>query len=109
MAASPMSKVIQHLRQIALLQGGQEIRQLLANQQVGIRRQWAAWSLAVIGTQEDLALLNKIATTDPLQRDGSGCVRLPGGQERPYFPVREAAKDAVRKIEGRFREKGKGK
>ncbi|HUV38489.1 MAG TPA: HEAT repeat domain-containing protein [Planctomycetota bacterium] len=66
----------------------------------GMIRAWAARVLGQIGTEDDLALLRHVAETDPLERERSGDVPVPGSDKR-FFPVREAARSALRQIEKR--------
>jgi hypothetical protein len=77
-----------------------DVRAILADGQAGLRRAWAANALEAIGSAEDLPLLRKLAETDPFQRDRGGCVGPPPGiREAKFYPVREAAKQAIRAIE----------
>ena len=66
-----------------------------------MRRAWAAQGFAVIGTEEDLPILKELAASDPLERDRGGCE--PPGRKNTYFPVREAAQEAISRIESRPR------
>ncbi len=70
------------------------------DQRKGMWRAWAADGLAVIGTEDDVPILKKLAASDPFQRDCGGCVAPPGGQNT-YFPVREAAQRAILRIDTR--------
>ena len=79
-----------------------ELHRILDDQQAGMRRVWTAQGLAVIGTQEDLPILKRLAASDLLERDRGGDVGPPG-RKNVYFPVREAAREAISRIESRLR------
>jgi len=73
---------------------------ILNDPQAGLRGAWAADSLAVVGTQDDLPLLKKLADSDALERDLATDVGPP--DKRPtYFPVRRAALEAIQQIDSR--------
>ena len=75
----------------------EEVRRALGDQNAGMMRAWAARSLPAIGTPDDLDLLRDVAKTDPLERERGGDVGPPDGQK--VFPVRDAARDAMREME----------
>jgi hypothetical protein len=79
-----------------------DLHRILDDQQAGMRRAWAARGLAVIGTQEDLPILKKLAASDLLERDRGGDVGPPG-RKNTYFPIREAAREAILRMESRLR------
>jgi hypothetical protein len=58
-------------------------------------------ALGVSGTADDLPALNHLAASDPFERERGGCSSAPG--ETKFFPVREAARDAIVAIEKRLR------
>jgi len=72
---------------------------ILADKKAGLRRAWAARALGVIGSAKDLPLLKRLAETDPLARERGGDVGPPGFRQAKFYPVREAAKDAIRAVE----------
>ena len=73
---------------------------ILNDPQAGLRRAWAADGLAVVGTQDDLPLLKKLADSDALERDLATDVGPP--DKRPtFFPVRRAALEAIQQIDSR--------
>ena len=76
------------------------IRAILNDKGAGMLRAWAARSLPVVGTADDLDLLRGVAESDPLERDYGGDAGPPGGRAKG-FPVRDAARDAIREIENR--------
>jgi HEAT repeat protein len=67
-------------------------------------RTWAVHALRDLGTMDDIPLLRNLASTDPLEREG-----LLGPPNRLHtrgttFPVREAAKAAIRVLEKKFKD-----
>jgi len=78
----------------------EEIHRILRDKGAGIRRAWVADALRTIGKPEDLPILRTLADSDPLERERGGCVPVPG-EKNTYFPVREAARSAIREIEKR--------
>lgn len=89
---------------LALAQRGdksvhKELIRLAQDAQSGLFQAWAARALGEIGTQGDLPFLRTLAENDPLIRKGQ---LIPGGGSAdPTYPVREAAKAAIRAIEAR--------
>ena len=81
---------------------------LAQDSRAGLFRAWAARSLGDIGSKADVALLEKIATTDPLERKGPLGPPNPIDSVGPTFPVRAAARDAIRAIENRQRARQAG-
>jgi hypothetical protein len=77
-----------------------DLQRILDDQQAGIRRAWAVRALGVIGHQNDLPILRKLAASDPLERDRGGDVGPPG-RSNTFFPVREAAQEVIRQLESR--------
>ncbi len=80
------------------------LRKVLTDPAAGMMRERAAHAMAHIGTKDDIALLRRIAESDPLKRARGGCV-LPPTVSREHYPVREAAQRTIREIESRTREK----
>ena len=74
-----------------------DVRKILADAEAGMFRAWACDALGKIGSAEDLPLLRDTAAKDPLQRKRGGCI-APMNQEL-YYPVREAAAQAVKLLE----------
>ena len=76
-----------------------EVIRLAEDAEAGLFRAWAARALGEIGTLDDLLFLHTLADSDTLIRRGPqpSPRRLPG----PTYPVREAARDAIRMIEAR--------
>ena len=60
---------------------------------------WAATALGQIGTQADLPLLRSLAESDPMVRKGPLPPPQPTDRLGPTYPVRQAAKAAIRTIE----------
>ena len=77
-----------------------ELYSILNNPQAGLRRAWAEEGLGVVGTRDDLPLLKKLADSDPMERQLATDVGPPD-EKHTYFPVRNAAREAVRQIESR--------
>lgn len=61
-------------------------------------RAWAVSGLSKIGTPDDVPVLRKIASTDPLTRVIMTC-SIPADGDRPYYPVRVSADNAILAIE----------
>ena len=93
-----------------------EVVRLTQDAEAGLFRAWAASALGEIGTQDDLPLLRTLVDNDHLVRMGSASLLPPRpsrsdqssplpppppGARGPTYPVREAAKDAIRMIEAR--------
>jgi len=78
-----------------------DIHRILADAQAGLRRAWAARALSVIGTAEDLPLLRRLAETDAMSRGRGGDVGPPGFRDAKFYPVRDAAKDAIQALEAK--------
>jgi hypothetical protein len=73
---------------------------VLRDPDAGSLRQSAAYALGTVGTVDDLALLRDLQRNDPLERPTGSDVRMPN--EKPtFFPVRDAATQAIRDIEAR--------
>jgi serine/threonine protein kinase/Flp pilus assembly protein TadD len=77
-----------------------DMRRIVEDRQAGLRRAWAAEGLAVVGGPDDLPLLKKLVQSDPLERERMTDVGPPD-RKNTYFPVRDAARDAIRQIESR--------
>ncbi len=75
------------------------VRTVLTDPKAGMFRAWAATALGVIGTQEDLPLLTRVAKTDPMTRKRGGC--MSPLNEQLYYPVREAAQRVLKSREKR--------
>ena len=73
----------------------EEMIRLIQDEHAGLFRSWAARALGDIGTYEDWSFLRTLAENDPLLRTMGG---MGGG---PTYPVRNAAKSAIRAIEER--------
>ncbi|MCP4535912.1 MAG: HEAT repeat domain-containing protein [Chloroflexi bacterium] len=83
----------------------EEVVQLVHDSQAGAFRIWATRTLGKIGGSGDLAMLRTLAATDPLVREGDLPAPHPLGSRGPTYPVRIAAKSAIRAIEKRERER----
>lgn len=77
----------------------EDIRKLSQDPDAGRMRAWAARALGLIGEPEDLKLLEKIAESDPLERELGGCL-APLNQQK-FFPVRGAAGEAIKILRAR--------
>jgi HEAT repeat protein len=77
---------------------------LAQDPQAGLFRAWAVDALSEIGTPDDLPLLRTLAESDPLVREGPLSPPNPVDSLGPTYPVRQAAKDAIRTIENRNHE-----
>ena len=77
-----------------------DLLRILDDKQAGMWRAWAVRGLAAIGVPDDLPMLKKLAASDPLERDQGGCCAVPG-RKNTHFPVREAAREAIRLMESR--------
>jgi hypothetical protein len=75
------------------------LRKLLSDPEAGILRARAAYVLEATGKPQDLAVLRRVAESDPLRRKRGGCV-MPLAEEL-FYPVREACRRAVKAIEAR--------
>jgi HEAT repeat protein len=73
-----------------------EIVKLVQDSDAGMFRLWAASALEKIGTAADLPMLRRLATGDPLEREGGG---VSGRSENSRYPVREGAKQAIDAIQ----------
>jgi hypothetical protein len=73
-----------------------DLRRILEDPKADLRRAWAAQALAKVGNKDDLPLLKKLADSDPMERLD---MRSDVGSSHNYFPVREAARLAVKQIE----------
>jgi hypothetical protein len=76
-----------------------EITKLAQDSDAGLFRAWAVNELRTIGAADDLPMLRTLAATDPLVRDGGLPPPHPTDSRGPTFPVRDAARDAIRVIE----------
>jgi tetratricopeptide (TPR) repeat protein len=74
---------------------------ILQDKDAEMFRAWSAQCFGTIGTQDDIQLLQKLADSDPLDRETSSDVPLP--QQKTFFPVRQAAQAAIKEIEKRSR------
>ena len=83
----------------------EEIIKLAQAPQAGLFRAWAATALGQIGTQADLPLLRSLAESDPMVRKGPLPPPQPTDRLGPTYPVRQAAKAAIRTIETGGRER----
>jgi len=80
-----------------------EVIRIAQDAEAGLFRAWAARALGEIGTHDDLPFLRTLAEKDPLIREVGGM--KPPGPPSPFYPVREAAKAAIRSIEERTSQK----
>lgn len=77
-----------------------EMVRIAKDKDAGLFRAWAATGLAEVGTSSDLPLLQTLADSDPLVRTGPlHGTRL--HQVGPTYPVRDAAKNAIRALGGK--------
>jgi hypothetical protein len=77
------------------------LHEILADARADMRRAWAARALGSAGTADDLPALKGYAESDPFERERGGCAVIPG--QTKFFPVREAAIEAIEAIEKRLR------
>ncbi len=97
---------------VALAQRGdksvrESIITLARDPDAGLFRAWAVYGLEKIGTADDLALLQTMAKSDPLVREGPLRPlhdRDPEDQWGPMFPVREAAEVAISVLKKKLKE-----
>ncbi len=74
-----------------------DLHKILHDPEAGVMRAWAAQRLGYIGATEDIELLQKTAESDPLVRE-RGWFYGPPLNEEEFFPVREAAHNAVMRL-----------
>ena len=73
-----------------------DLIKILSDKDAEMFRYWAARSFETIGTPDDVPFLNVIADSDTLERDPHDSMRSP-----PIFLVRQAANDAIKKIQAK--------
>ncbi|HUT29239.1 MAG TPA: hypothetical protein VMX13_05545 [Sedimentisphaerales bacterium] len=73
-----------------------DVRAILSDPEKGMMRLWAAGSIARIGTEQDIALLQTIAETDTVVRQYYPSIRPPDADQ--YYPVRHAAQSAINQL-----------
>jgi hypothetical protein len=87
------------------LRGDQTVRpevvKLAQDAEAGMFRTWAVTALGPVGTPEDLPMLQELAKTDPLSREDQPPPPSLPGSWRKVFPVREAAKTTIDRIQKR--------
>ena len=76
-----------------------ELVRLAQDPKADLFRAWAATALGEVGTRKDLPLLQRLATSDTLVREGPLPPPHPIHSTGPTHPVRMAAKRAIRMIE----------
>jgi HEAT repeat protein len=85
------------------LRGDQTVRpevvKLAKDPEAGMFRTWAAEALGRVGTKEDLPLLQQLANADPLEREGPLPAPAPLHSMGTTYPVRQAAKLSIKRIE----------
>ena len=86
----------------------EEIVELAQDPNAGLFRASAARALGAIGTPNEIPLLQSLKESDPLKRDGGGCIPPLREDSLRGYPVREAAQQAIKKLERANSEESQG-
>jgi hypothetical protein len=78
-----------------------DVVKLAQDPEAGMFRTWAATALGRVGTSEDLPVLQELARTDPLARESQPLPPSLPGSWRKVYPVREAARTSIDRIQKR--------